>query len=207
MAFEEYDDFEQEKIVKDWIKNNWLTIVAGLVIGLGGVFGINYWKAQQQQKRFEMAEKYESFSEVMELSEFDEAQSLLKELETSTGNSFYTYEAHLRLAKEFVNKNELEKAASELKRVIIANPDELLTEFTKLRLARVYNAMGKHDEALTTVNSVKIESYLSIAKEIQGDAYFAKGESEKAITAFKDSVEKGTGYSGKKNIEMKIENS
>ena len=38
MAFEEYDDFEQEQIVKDWIKNNWFTITLGIVLGLGGVF-------------------------------------------------------------------------------------------------------------------------------------------------------------------------
>lgn len=207
MAFEEYDDFEQEKLVKDWIKANWLTIVTGIVLGLGGVIGINYWKVQKQEKRYQMANQYQSFTEVMKLSELDEAQSILSKMESDSGSSFYTYEAHLILAKEYVEKNELEKAAAELKSVIDSKPDQLLTEFVKLRLARVYNAMGKNTEALALTNSVSIEEFTSISKEIQGDALLAQGNSEKANLAFKDALEKGEGYSGKKNIEMKLENS
>jgi predicted negative regulator of RcsB-dependent stress response len=207
MAFEEYDDFEQEKLVKDWIKSNWLTITAGIVIGLGSVMGMNYWKSQKQEKRYQMAEQYSSITEVMKLSEFDEAQTLLAEMESTSGPSFYTYEAHLTLAKEFINKNELEKAAKELKSVIDNKPDQLLTEFVKLRLARVYNAMQKHDEALAQTSEISLESFTSIAKEIEGDAYLAKGEQAKAKSAFETSIEKGDGYSGRRNIEMKMENS
>jgi len=207
MAFEEYDDFEQEKLVKDWIKANWLTMVTGIVLGLGGVIGINYWKAQKQEKRYQMANQYQTFTEVMKLSQLDEAQSILSKMESDLGSSFYTYEAHLILAKEYVEKNELEKAAAELKSVIDSKPDQLLTEFVKLRLARVYNAMGKNAQALTLTNAVSIEEFTSIAKEIQGDALLAQGDSEKANAAFKEALEKGEGYSGKKNIEMKLENS
>ncbi len=206
MAFEEYDDFEQEKLVKDWIKNNWLTIATGLVLGLGGVFGMNYWKAQKQQERFEIANQYQSFSEVFELSEFDEAKKLLDELEKKSGANFYTYEGHMLLAKEFAKKGELDNAAAELKKVIDDKPDQLITDVIKLRLARVYNGMEKYDNALSEAKSVATESLLSIAQEIQGDAYLAKGESKQAITAFKSAVDKGEGYSGKRNIEIKIEN-
>jgi predicted negative regulator of RcsB-dependent stress response len=207
MAFEEYDDFEQEKLVKDWIKANWLTITLGIGLGLGGVFGINYWKGYQQEQRYKIANQYNSFTEVMKLSQHDEAQTILEELEKASGSNFYTYEAHLLLAKEYVEKNELEKAVSELQNVIDSKPDQLMTEFVKLRLARVYNAMQKYDDALAEVNNISIESFSSIASEIQGDAYLAKGESEKAVAAYKQAVEKGEGYSGKKNIEMKQENS
>ncbi|MCF6289026.1 MAG: tetratricopeptide repeat protein [Proteobacteria bacterium] len=207
MAFEDYDDFEQEKLVKDWIKSNWLTIATGLILGLGSVLGFNYWKSEQQNTRFDMAGQYDSFTKVMELSDFEESQNLLKEMESNFGTSFYTIDAHLRLAKEFVGQNKLEQAVNELQSVIKSNPDQLLTEFTKLRLARVYNAMKKHDEALTEVDNIKLESFLSMTKEIQADAYFAKGEKDKAVSLYNESIEKGTGYSGKGNIEMKIENS
>ena len=206
MAFEEYDDFEQEQIVKDWIKNNWFTMALGLVIGLGGVFGMNFYKSSQQEKRYKIANQYKSFTSVMELSEFDEAKTLLSDLEKENGTSFYTIEAHLLLAKEYIAKNELEKAAAELNSVISAKPDQLITEFVKLRLARVQNALAKHDEALSLTKSITIESFKSIAKEIEGDALVAKGEYEKAVTAFEESIANGEGYSSKKNIEMKIEN-
>lgn len=207
MAFDEYDDFEQEKLVKDWIKNNWFTIALGIFLGLGGVFGINFYKANQQEQRFELAAKYKEFSVAMELLEFDDAQSTLFEMEKSSGMSFYTLEGHLLLAKEYVAKNELEKAVKELKAVVDSKPDQLLTEFAKLRLARVYNAMQKHDDALSQISAISTESFLSIAKEIEGDAYIAKGDLEKAKAAFVDAVDKGEGYSGKKNIEIKLENS
>jgi predicted negative regulator of RcsB-dependent stress response len=207
MAFDEYDDYEQEQLVKEWIKNNWLTIAAGIALGLGGVVGINYWKTQQQEKRFQAAEQYSSFTKVLNLSELDDAQAQLSTMEKELGDNFYSYEGHLLLAKEFINKNELDKAVIELKKVIDSKPDKLLTELVKLRLARVYNAQAKHDEALKEVNSITVSSFLSIAKEIEGDAFFAKGEFEKAKSAFQESVAKGEGYSGKQNIEMKLENS
>ena len=206
MAFEEYDDFEQEKLVKDWIKNNWLTIATGLILGLGGVFGLNYWKAQKQQERYEIANQYQSFSEVFELSEFDEAKKILNELEKKAGANFYTYEGHLLLAKEFANKGELESAVAELKKVIDEKPDQLITDVVKLRLARVYNGMEKYDDALSQAKSIATESLLSIAQEIQGDAHLAKGNSKEAVSAYKSAVDKGDGYSGKRNIEIKIEN-
>lgn len=206
MAFEEYDDFEQEQIVKDWIKNNWLTIALGIFLGLGGVFGMNYFKSSQQEQRYKIANQYNSFNDVMELNEFDEAKTLLSELEKEHGSNFYTLQAHLRLAKEYAAKNKLEEAVSELNLVLEAKPDQLIVEFVSLRLARIQNALAKHDEALTLINNIKIESFKSIAKEIEGDALFAKGEYEKAITAFEESIANGEGYSSKKNIEMKIEN-
>jgi predicted negative regulator of RcsB-dependent stress response len=207
MAFDEYDDFEQEKLVKDWIKSNWLTIAVGIGLGLGGVIGINYWKSEQQQKRYEAAKQYSSFTEIMKLSQLDEAQTKLSEMKKELGENFYSYEGHLLLAKEFVNKKELDKAVDELKKVINSKPDKLLTELAKLRLARVYNAQAKHDEALAQVKSITISSFISIAKEIEGDSYFAKGDLEKAKSAFQDSIANGEGYSGKKNVEMKLENS
>lgn len=206
MAFEEYDDFEQEQIVKDWIKNNWFTIALGIFLGLGGVIGMNYYKSSQQEQRYKAANQYKAFTSVMELSEFDEAKTLLSDFEQEFGSNFYTIEAHLLLAKEYVAKNELENAAAELNYVIDSKPSKIITELVQLRLARIHNAMAKHDEALSIVNSISIESFKSIAKEIEGDALVAKGEYEKAITAFEESIAKGEGYSSKKNIEMKIQN-
>ena len=207
MAFDEYDDFEQEKLVKQWIKDNWFTIALGLVIGLGSVMGLNYYKSYKQQQRYKLAAKYNEFNKVLELKEYDEAQKVLNALETASDNSFYAIKAHLQLAKEFAAKDELEKAATELKTIIQQKPDQLFTEFAKLRLARVYNAMGKYDDAIAQVDAVKITQFVSIAKEIAGDAYFAKGEKDQAKTAFTEAMAEGDGYSGKRNIEMKLGNS
>ena len=207
MAFDEYDDFEQEKLVKQWIKENWFTIALGLVIGLGSVIGLNYYKSYKQQQRYKIAAKYNEFSKVLELKEFDEAQKVLHVLETTSDTNFYTIQAHLLLAKEFAEKNELEKAASELNSIIKQKPDQLFTEFTKLRLARIYNAMGKYDDAIAQVDSVKIAQFISTAKEIAGDAYAAKGNKDQAKTAYTEAIAEGEGYSGKRSIEMKLGNS
>ena len=207
MAFEEYDDFEQEQMVKDWIKNNWLTITAGIALGLGGVVGINYWKTSQQQKRFEAATKYEEFTRVMELKELDDAQSVIAGLKKDFGDNFYTYEGSLLLAKEFVQNNELDKAAAELQKIVDSKPDKVITEFVKLRLARVKNALGQNDQALSLAKSITSDSFSSIAQEILGDAYIAKGDKVNAKAAYQKASENGEGYSGKRNIEIKLQNS
>lgn len=207
MAFEEYDEFEQEQAVKEWIKNNWLTIASGIVLGLGGVFGINFWKQNEQEKRFAAASEYEKFTNVMNLQDFDEAQNVMNEFKNEFGDNFFTYEGRLLLAKEFIKKNELEKAATQLQAVVDSKPDKSITEFVKLRLARVNNAQGKYDEALSLVNSITSDSYQSIAKEIEGDAYSAQGKKDSAKSSYQKAYDEGEGYSGKRNIEMKLQNS
>ena len=122
-------------------------------------FGLNFYKSSQQETRYKIANQYKSFTDVMELSEFDEAKALLTEFEAESGSNFYTIEAHLLLAKQFIKNNDLEKAADELNSVIAAKPDQLMTEFVKLRLARINNALAKHDDALALTNSISIESF------------------------------------------------
>jgi len=65
MAFEELDDFEQEEQVKKWIKDNWLNMAVGIGLGLAGVYGINWWKQHQLQKKYALADQFQQFAQVI----------------------------------------------------------------------------------------------------------------------------------------------
>ena len=47
-----------------WLKENGMSIVAGVVIGLGGIFGWQFWDSYQANKAAEGAEAYDRFVQV-----------------------------------------------------------------------------------------------------------------------------------------------
>ncbi len=47
MAFEEYDKYEQSELVQKWLRENGLSIVVGVAIGLVGIFGWQQWRNHQ----------------------------------------------------------------------------------------------------------------------------------------------------------------
>mgnify|MGYP000314297604 FL=1 len=54
-------DEEQVEKVKAWLKENGMSIVAGVVIALGGIFGLQYWKSYQAAQSAAGADAYDSF--------------------------------------------------------------------------------------------------------------------------------------------------
>ena len=64
-----------------------------------------------------------------------------------------------------------------------AKQDEI-KHVARLRLARVLHDEGKQDEALTLLNGVAPGTFEESYQELKGDIYVAKGDIEKARTAY-----------------------
>ncbi len=65
MALEEYDDYEQEEIIKDWLRQNWFTIFAGIALGISGLWGYTKWQNTQADKNQASATEYHQISETI----------------------------------------------------------------------------------------------------------------------------------------------
>ena len=48
-----YDDEDQAQRLKQWWKENWKALAAGLLLGLGGIIGWDQYKAHGQAKSAE----------------------------------------------------------------------------------------------------------------------------------------------------------
>ncbi|WP_395374922.1 YfgM family protein [Marinicella sp. W31] len=204
MAFEEYDDYEQEQLVKQWLKENWFTIVAGIALGIGAIYGYNYWLGSKEHKKVEAAQQFTEVNQLLELKEHDEAAQMIAKLEADFGNSLYSVEARMELAKKHMEEENLDAAIQQYQLILDGKPERSLAEISRLRLARLKTSVGQYDEANTLLDSVRSEAYASMIDEIRGDILQAKGQSTGAADAYQLALNSGEGYSGKTILEMKL---
>lgn len=204
MALEDYDDYEQEQIVKEWLSNNWLTILAGIAIGIGALWGYGQWQNSKVSQSAAAANEYTQLEAALMVSEGDDTDQLIKDYETEYGGNIYSVQARLTAAGKLVKAGDVAAAKAQYKALIEAKPDKPIAEMARLRLARLLVSDGDYDEASAELGLVQSKAYQTIVEEVLGDMYAAQGEHSKAQDAYQLALNEGEGYSGKQIIEMKL---
>jgi predicted negative regulator of RcsB-dependent stress response len=204
MAFEEYDDYEQEQLVKEWLNNNWFTIVAGIALGIGGLWGYGQWQNANQQKNQDAAVEFDRIEQVLAMDEVAEAQPMIAEYEASFGSNIYAIKARLMIAEKLVADGDLAAAKAEYRSIIEAKPARAIAEMTRIRLARLLLSEGEYTQASAQLDQVQSKAYQTVVEEIIGDIHLAQGAVDKAKDAYQLALNEGEGYSGRQIIEMKI---
>lgn len=204
MALEDYDDYEQEQIVKEWLGNNWLTILAGIAIGIGGLWGYGQWQNSKIVQSSQAATEFAELEAALAISESADTNQLINDYETEFGSNIYTIQARLQAASKMVEANEIPAAKAQYQALIAAKPDKSIAEMARLRLARLLVAEGDYSSASTELGLVQSKAYQTIVEEVMGDIYVAQGNHDKAQDAYQLALNEGEGYSGKQIIEMKL---
>ena len=130
--------------------------------------------------------------------ELNSALNLDNDLKTNFVNTIYSRYSALLMARLYVQRNELDNAANEL-RWILDNPglgflksiDDELALTTRARLARVVIAQGDAEAALQLLNEVEPGTFAGIFAEIEGDAYVELGRLQEAIDAYQTALSIG----------------
>ncbi len=203
-----YDtDEEQIEALKNWWDENGNSIIVGIILVLAVLFGSRYWQSSQSATAELASDIYTQMTDSVQAS-FDldvddevlsSAFNLHTELKTNFANTVYSRYSALLMARLYVQRNELENAASELQ-WILDNPglgflksiDDELALTTRARLARVVIAQGNAEAALQLLNGVEPGTFAGIFAEIEGDAYVELGRLQEAIDAYQTALTLGT---------------
>jgi predicted negative regulator of RcsB-dependent stress response len=114
--------------------------------------------------------------------------------------------ASLELAQQFVDKNELEKAAAQLQQGLADTSDENLKAVINLRLARVQVQLKQADAALKTLDTIKGEGWAAIVADLRGEALLSKGDKQGARSAWEAGVKSDVTPALSEMMQMKINN-
>ncbi len=204
MALEEYDDYEQEQIIKDWLRQNWFTIFAGIALGIGGLWGYAKWQNAQMTQSHQAAEEYQQLQVVLDNQSTSDAAEVLTRYDEEYGVNYYSMKAHMTLAERLIEEGKLDQAVAEYQKVLEAKTDKPMAELVRLRLARLYVADDQYELAREQLSMVQSKAYETMVEEIKGDIFVAENALKKAQDAYQLALLSGEGYSGKALLEMKL---
>ena len=151
---EEYlSERQQIEQVRGWLRENAPWAVAGIVLGVGGLLGLNQWHGWQERKSLAAAQKYSATLAALGSNNPDGALKLVNELRDGFARTPYPDMAALAVAHFDVDSGKLADAATLLEQVANGSRDPELQVVSRLRLARVQRALGKPDQALATLGA------------------------------------------------------
>jgi predicted negative regulator of RcsB-dependent stress response len=180
----EYSEDEQMERAKNWLKVNGIWIIAGIAIGAGGLAGYRWYQERRDTQAETASARYEELVDAFSRRDSVRGMTLLDELNREYSWTPYASLGTLIAARVHVEANELDKAAAGLKSVMDNADDEELKMVARLRLARVQSALGKHDEALATLEVAEAGAFAPRIADTRGDVLLAKGDRDGALREY-----------------------
>ena len=188
-----YSIEEEQEInqLKDWWKENGKTIIIAFILGVGGMFGWRYWQAHQAEQIAQASAQYDAL--IYSAQQDEQAKKAnIEQFVQANSKTAYAVFALLDEAKKATEKQDFVAAEVNLNQALTQSQDEVLTSIVALRLSTVQFQLGQLDNALTTLNQVKGESFNARKAILTGDIQVAKGDKVAAKNSFEQAQQSGS---------------
>lgn len=185
MVDEYLSEREQAEQLRSWLRENWIWLVAGVALALGGFYGWRGWEARQLGRSAAAEARFTAMIDALAAGQREEGLRIAGEITGEYTDTPYADQATLVLARLDVEAGDFAKARERLGQVMAGSDDPQLRLVARLRLARVQLAQGEHDAALATLDGVADPSVEARVAELRGDVLLAKGERTGALEAYR----------------------
>ena len=188
-----YSIEEEQEInqLKDWWKENGKTIIVAFILGVGGMFGWRYWQAHQAEQIAQASAQYDALIYSAQQDE-QVKKANIEQFVQANSKTAYAVFALLDEAKKETEKQDFAAAEVNLNQALTQSQDEVLTSIVALRLSAVQFQLGQLDNALTTLNQVKGESFNARKAILTGDIQIVKGDKVAAKNSFEQAQQSGS---------------
>jgi predicted negative regulator of RcsB-dependent stress response len=193
MVDEYLSEREQAEQLRHWLRENWIWLVAGVALTLGGFYGWRWWEARQFGRSAEAEARFTAMVDALAANQREEGLRIAGELTGEYADTPYADQATLVLARLDVEGGDLPKARERLAQVMESAGDPELRLVARLRLARVQLAEGQHDAALATLDGAAAASVEARVLELRGDALLAKRDRAGALAAYRQAQSAAVG--------------
>lgn len=199
-------DEEQVERIKKWWSDNGSSVLAGLVIGIGGLAGWRFYVDYQTNNAAEASSYFNQTLSSLEANKSDvaieQAQLVLSDYTTTP----YADLAQLALAKAFVESEQYEQAAQTLETLIDDTAEEGIQIIARMRLAAVQQQLGQLDQALSTIEIEYPEQFSAAVEELKGDLHAAQGNTEQARAAYQKARMANPPAANPQFLQQKLDN-
>jgi predicted negative regulator of RcsB-dependent stress response len=177
---------EQWELVRTWVRQNVLWVVAGVALAAGGLWG---WQAFQAHKEAELVaagDQYQKLVDAFGKNDRATVITLADKLAAEHPHTGYAEQGQLAAARMQVENNELAAAEARLIQVRDSTADPELALIVRMRVARLQIEQHQADAALATLAAAEPGAFAARFAEVRGDALLAKGDRDGALKAYRE---------------------
>jgi len=198
---------QQVAAIKKWWDENKWSLIGGVVLGVGALWGGRAWLDNQQQFSETASAVYQMMLENVAQGKNDDAATQGAQLLGQFSDTAYASLAALMMAKTKLEEGDAAAASAHLRWALDNTESEAVRHEARLRLTKIMMAEGKYDDALNFISGVEAGVYESTYEQLKGDIYVAMGQPESARTAFMRALASASpGERGHELLQMKLDN-
>jgi predicted negative regulator of RcsB-dependent stress response len=204
MAEEYLTDDEQLEAVKRAFSEYAPWILGGVVLGVGGWFGIQYYRSHQNALAMQAAEQFTQMTMALQMNDAQKSLQIANGLIKNYPSSPYADQAQLTIARIDVDSGKPADAVAPLTEVMNNSKDAELKQIARLRLARILIDQGKPDDAIKTLAQGTPGSFVGRYHEVHGDALYAKKDIPGAIAEYQAALGSSDGGADAALLQLKL---
>jgi predicted negative regulator of RcsB-dependent stress response len=178
---------QQVEAIKRFWNDYGKAILAGVTIGLAGLYGWRYFQAEQREQAEQVSAQYSQLLEQQQTEGSDWLASAQGFIDAQSDTSYAVFAA-LLAAREAIDSQQLAVAAEHLSWVMNNAKDTPVQAIAQLRLARVQREQGNYADALTTLQRPVPASFAGQQAELKGDVLQLTGELAQAKAAYQQAL-------------------
>ncbi len=194
---------EQVEALKAWWKENGRSVVGGVVIGLGVVFGWQGWVKYQQSIADAASVQFEQLSQSVAGGALEAAEKQAELLINEYARTPYAIFSALNLARVKLQQQDAEGALEQLRWVVEQSDEPSFRQIARLRMARILIDSGDVDAAAAVIEQAEDDAYAGEFAMLKGDVALARGDRVAAYAAYQSALASKVGSAAL--VEMKMD--
>lgn len=179
---------EQIEILKNWIKQYSMVILAGVIIAIIAITGWRYWQQRQNKILHHASAVYDEMLTKRAQNDPEATLVQAQKVFTHYSQTPYGQMGALMLARNAILNKDYPKAEKQLNWVLDHSSIASIRQIARLRLARVKIAEQKPDEAVKILQKIEQKSFNGLIDEVKGDAYVAMKNSVLARKSYQQAL-------------------
>lgn len=199
---------EEETVehLKQWLRENGLAIILGVVIGLSGIAGVRYWFSYNQTQAENASQIYDKLATALAAQKYIDVLQQGKELLDNYGGTSYAVLGALSMAKASLATGDEAAARDHLAWALDKADDEALKHIARIRLARLFVDAGDLTAAMKLITDQPHGAFGSIYDELRGDILVAQDNINQAREAYRLALVGAKDSSRRQFVQMKLDN-
>ena len=198
---------QQIEEIKKWWRENGLSVVLGLTLGVSGIFGWRYWQDVKIEQAQAASVLYSDMIAAVVNENSTAARDYADRILADYRNTTYGVFALLALARLAVVDDDLETAETHLRQALKQNKDDSFSHVIRMRLIRILISRDKLGEASSLINRQETGEFASGYNELMGDISALQGDTESARASYQQAINKGRSAGRDiSTLELKLNN-